>query len=760
MSSLLKYSFLYLILLLSLQNKAISQKLEIQNFERVTIVTDRDLYLSGEPIWVNALYSIPSDTSLMLSKVLYIELFNNDNHLITSQKIVVGKGIISAKLTIPEHAQSGYYILRAYTRYQENFPTWEMASAILTIVNPAHPIPPTVLIPKEEQITASSMLDGNIAFRIDEPIIQEVKSVDLYINEKPVNIEGKYYANGLGRFNYNPKPTDKLNLMIHLKSGDTLRSRDLPINSHPFDLTIKHESDGLELNFRDVSFQDKDLQISLENISDHQSTTKQLNIINGRGVIRFPFSKIGRGLILITINSNNGNPVYNTFCNVAQNIEPVKSITTDSLFISNEQISIDLSNVNSTDYPIVVSMTMQGTHSSETNLLPNYLIDNPLYIDEFLTNNLQSENDITDQITIALALAHKKLFPLFNEAYSNPDFIVPEIVGLTLQGKLINSSNNEPRKDELIYCSLLGTEPQFHATRSSEDGNFVFPLNFLINKKDIYLVTSPTEENNTEIQVNNGFCSEPPIWFSSPFRMDSSYKELITQMYINYQVNKMFNVNRQQIKEYTIPFRPIFGDNLTVIKLADYVQMSTTPEVFNELVPFVRARQKDGHYKLIVLDDQLNIRYDNPLLLVNQVPYYNIDKLMELQPTEIERIDVSNHVYIYGNNEFNGIIMVTTNTGNFADLPLSQGGVFVEYETLEPEIQFKQFSLLADTLDNPDFANTVYLKSLNNKIVHNNLIINAPAGIADYELMLYSLNKVTKIIGMKQIRVRKGLRDN
>lgn len=746
-------------MLLSLQNTAKSQKLEIQNFEHITIVTDRDLYLSGESIWVSALYSIPADTSLILSKVLYIELFGNDNQLITSQKINLEKGIISAKVIIPEHAQSGYYILRAYTRYQENFPTWEMASVIITVVNPAHPIPSASLPPIEEQITASTLLNGNIAYRIDEPILHEVKFVALYINESRVDIEGKYYANGLGWYNYKPKPTDQVNLLIHLKSGDSLRSHNLQLNPLPFELNTRSKSDGLELDFRNISFPNKELQICLTNLSDHQSIIKKLNIVDGKGVIQFPVGKIGSGLISISIKDNEGNRLFNTLCNVDNKVNPINKITTDSLIGPNEQITVDLSGLNSDDYPIVVSMTMQGTSTNDTISLPNYLIDNPLYIDGFLTKNLQFDNFLADQITIALALAHNKLFPLFNRTYSYPNFIVPELVGLTLQGKIINPVNNKPKEDELIYCSLLGDHPQFHATRSLADGSFILPLDFLKNEKDIYLVTNTFEEHNTEIQVNNGFCSEPPIWFSSPFSMDSSYKELLTQMYMNYQVNKMYNINRQQIKEYVIPYRPIFGDNLMVIKLADYVQMATTPEVFNELVPYVRARQKDGHYKLIVFDDQVNIRYDNPLLLVNQIPYYDIDKLMEFQPTEIEKIEVSNHIYVYGNNEFNGIIMVTTNTGNFADLHLSQGGVFVEYETLEPEIQFKQFSLLDNTSESPDFANTVFLKSINNKNSNNNLNIDTPSSIADYELMIFSL-KTTKIIGRQQIKINKDLYDN
>jgi hypothetical protein len=746
MLSLNKYSVLFFVLLLSMQNLAFSQKSEIQNFENINIVTDRNLYMAGEPIWVYSYYSVPVDTSIILSKVLYLELFNNEKQLISSQKTLITKGVISSKLIIPEYAQTGYYVLRAYTRYQENFPTWQLASVVISIVNPEHPLPPILVPNKEEQITISSMLDGNIAFRIREPITQEVKSVDLFVNESKVNQGGKYYSNGLGIFNYNPKPTDQLKLLIHLKSGDSLKSSAIIIKNHPFKLTTSSNSDKIELNFRDIAFRENELKVSLTNFNSRNSVTKILEVVDSSATLTYSLDKLGTGLTLISISDNNGDPVFNTFCYIDRKNEVVKEITTDNLILPDENISVDMSDINSNEYPLVVSMVLNGAQSSDTELLPAYIIDNPLYIDQFMLYNNESINNKANQITNALAMAQDKLSPYFSKSNSKSNLVIPEIDGLTIQGRLVNPVNKQPVKDELIYCSLLGNENQFHATRTSEQGSFIIPLNLTMNRQDIYLTTgSTTEESDPEIVIDNGFYSEPPIWFSSSFIMDSANNELITQMYINYQVNKIFNINRQQANQYTIPYHPVFGDNLKVIRLTDFVQMSTTLDV--------RARKKDGQYKLVVSDDQLNVRYEDPLVIVDQLPYYNIDEIMKLQPTEIEKIEVSNHTYIYGNNMFNGIIMITTNSGNLAGLPLSNGGVFAEYETFEPDIQFVPFSKLENNVDKPDFANTVYFNSIDNKNEQKHLLINAPTGINNYDILLFSLRSKTKVISRQKIKV-------
>ena len=222
-------------------------------------------------------------------------------------------------------------------------------------------------------------------------------------------------------------------------------------------------------------------------------------------------------------------------------------------------------------------------------------------------------------------------------------------------------------------------------------------------------------------------------------------------MYINHQINILYGVERLQVQENNKKSRLIFGDNLQSILLTDYVQLSSVPEVINEIVPSVRARKKDGHYSLIVLDDQLFIKYDNPLLFVDQVPYYNIDELMELQPTEIELIEIAPHKYMYGNEQFNGIISVTTNTGNFAGLPLSDNGVFVEYRGLENNVEFIPFSMEVSNYGKPDFASTIYWKTFVAKSTKAKIPLVAPSSIGDYDLIIVSLNNNKMLVNKKLI---------
>jgi len=130
-------------------------------------------------------------------------------------------------LNIPEQAITGYYKLRAYTRYQENFEPWQLTTVILSVINPFHPLPVITLSHNEEPITIASMANGNIAYRIEEAIYNEVRSVELFVNESTISEKGIYYSNGIGRFNRKVNKDDQFHILIMLKSGDTLKSQNV-----------------------------------------------------------------------------------------------------------------------------------------------------------------------------------------------------------------------------------------------------------------------------------------------------------------------------------------------------------------------------------------------------------------------------------------------------------------------------------------------------------------------------------------------------
>ncbi len=102
----------------ALQQSSVSQ---IQ--EKVYIHTDNQCYFVGDTLWYKA-YVVRADnlTPTDMSRILYVELLSPDGLLVERQNIIVApEGHTCGQFVLRDSLYSGYYELRAYTRWMLNF---------------------------------------------------------------------------------------------------------------------------------------------------------------------------------------------------------------------------------------------------------------------------------------------------------------------------------------------------------------------------------------------------------------------------------------------------------------------------------------------------------------------------------------------------------------------------------------------------------------------------------------------------------------
>ena len=96
---------------------------EKQVQEKVYIHTDNMCYFTGDTLWYKA-YVVRADnlTFTDMSRILYVELISPDGMLVERQHIIVSdRGFSCGNFHIPDSIYSGYYELRAYTKWMLNF---------------------------------------------------------------------------------------------------------------------------------------------------------------------------------------------------------------------------------------------------------------------------------------------------------------------------------------------------------------------------------------------------------------------------------------------------------------------------------------------------------------------------------------------------------------------------------------------------------------------------------------------------------------
>jgi len=91
--------------------------------EKIYLHTDNNCYFVGDTIWYKAyLLRADSHQPSPLSRVMYVELLTPDGYVVERQRLIVSHDTQSAsQIYLPDSIFSGFYELRAYTRWQLNF---------------------------------------------------------------------------------------------------------------------------------------------------------------------------------------------------------------------------------------------------------------------------------------------------------------------------------------------------------------------------------------------------------------------------------------------------------------------------------------------------------------------------------------------------------------------------------------------------------------------------------------------------------------
>ncbi len=91
--------------------------------EKIYLHLDNNCYFLGDTIWYKA-YVVTADNlqPTNLSRLLYVELLNSDGFVVERQHVIVSNnGKTCGQFALTDSLYSGYYEIRAYTKWQLNF---------------------------------------------------------------------------------------------------------------------------------------------------------------------------------------------------------------------------------------------------------------------------------------------------------------------------------------------------------------------------------------------------------------------------------------------------------------------------------------------------------------------------------------------------------------------------------------------------------------------------------------------------------------
>jgi len=696
--------------------------------EEVTLTTDRDIYLSGENVWFSATCTIINPTGKkQLSNVLYLELYRN-KQAVVKKKFQIVDGMVQGMFIIPEELPPANYYLRAYTQYMRNFPPETFFTSLLTIINPeipfrksqTEPVRLVKIVPEGGKILSG--LPARIAVRLNPELLKIVEHSLLADQDETVIKEFKPAANGLALIEFTPADSPGYFLKFILNTGDTI-TEPLPKISHTGiivsenlkrnEVTIYSGPDILDGN-------NPNYVLAVYSSNGAKILEKLVTIDKPKQTVTVTADKPGQGIHYILLLNNAGKVAARTtyYQPFAETIK-INLSTQQQVFGFRAPVHLKINTGQKNKISIStlnVSVVKKGTEFSFQQALPVSVVDNPLLLNAYTGRITESDSTIESQIKTALILNRNFLGSqnsgqqLFEENHEKIE-LLPEIRDVSLSGIVRNKKTKQALSGVWVFASVLGPDAQIHAYKTSKDGRFVFSLNKLNNTRDLSLTMDSIPGVEAEFLIYNDFSDK---WSSAkdvPLQIDTGQRALLESMYVNYQLAEMFRKKEKITEHYTdsIPFP--FNDLEASVRLKDYIALPNMTEVLHELVPYVAVRKRKGKHYLTVNDPVRKVVSDHPLILVDNLPVFNVEEILSINPAKVKRIDVIGKMYSFGDLLIEGIIMIYTKTDDFAGIRLPSNSVFVEYQTISPSasVQFPVYNpRTKESGHSPDFKNLLY----------------------------------------------------
>jgi len=290
---------------------------------------------------------------------------------------------------------------------------------------------------------------------------------------------------------------------------------------------------------------------------------------------------------------------------------------------------------------------------------------------------------------------------------------LPELEGVVLSGTILNSMSDKPLANEEIILSLVGKAARCQVYRTKEKGNFYFNLDDS-GVQELVIQPADSAVSNYFVELEPDFHSGYDHPLPGPFYLDTSRLRALNQSIINMQVENIYKPYRQTNRAGSPEISEIdfYGEPEYNIQISDYILLKNIREVIKEIVPMVSVRVKDGRSTLWVENGVDGTHFENkPLILVDGVPFDDVDQILNISMAELERIEVIHLRYFLDGHMFEGIIHFVTKEGKMAGLEFDHAIFRQAYAAFSEISSFRSPEYSSDSVKNSplaDFRNTLY----------------------------------------------------
>lgn len=672
--------------------------------EKTFVQTDRTTYLSGETVWFS-IFCTEGGTNRPsgLSKLAYIEVNGPGKNATLRAKVVLTNGNGNGYLNIPSYLPSGNYTLRGWTNWMRNFPGEGYYTGTLTIINPTRKpeAPQSVALrsplagfyPEGGQLVEG--LESTVGCHITDPEGNGLIAYGAVVKNGNDTISRfGTSAHGFGRFLLRPDPGASYSVYISSSGGRTGTYPLAAASRSGYVLSVSGASGKLIARTEATTDLPRE-SLTLVLIRDGRTFAAWKGINGPKGMSwPIPVDSMPAGLSRLVLFNQAGEPLAERAVFRRPSSQSLSlGITTDHPAYSNRKpvdLTVTTQVIGGAVSPATVSLSVFKTDELEDR--PVERIEQWLSLGAYLRGRVQDlpwyfSDSAGYEATDLLLLTQGWTSLRQIESEAPVLRFVPEYAGHLITGTVTRRTDGRPLMGIPTYLSVQGKRFHFSSAVSDSAGRVSFDLRKIYGNGSLIVQTGV--DSTAHLELDDPWKTDLPAVPATPLRVAPSLSESLRKAVLYQRTGQRTPDKDRFYFPDAVDSLPFFGQAEKTYLLDDYTRFRTMDEIFREYIPEVQVKRAKGSYELRVDHAPLPEFFTtDPLMLLDGVPYFNTDEVMNFDPLKIRRIDIVNRHFYQGSLDYSGIISMTSYDGDGGGMPLNPNAVLIEYEGLQLRREF------------------------------------------------------------------------
>lgn len=348
-----------------------------------------------------------------------------------------------------------------------------------------------------------------------------------------------------------------------------------------------------------------------------------------------------------------------------------------------------------------------NTESVDTNTTKKSLALNPIEgfygIDFSLSKNSSRPRKsvtikINDSIDFLKTISLLTISVVPETAYSNNTAsntlsngfsgkFLPETRGLSISGKVLNHETREPLPNEKISVSLMNNYNYYNSNYTDSLGKFYFSFPKIEGSQFVLFRVESNNNLRSNIILDPDFSEVQTNILSKKFTITKEEQNTAIQLSVNQQILKHYGIldstyvsNKSTNQTITFYQNPTF-----TIVFDEYVSLPSISEYFHEFTPSIQIT-KSLNKRFISLTYNQQKLSQPPLILLDGFPVFDVDKVLDIPPDLIKKIEIVNSTYFIGNMVYGGIVSIFSKKSDFAGIDFDPNCFSFNFQFLQPTI--------------------------------------------------------------------------